>query len=114
LYPSDAARRTIENRHVCEGLEQNGDSLVEPREIDHWAHFPDANKRNAFVAEALQLGFSIRALSAPDENRDQYSAQLWRADVPTYNNIDDVTLPLFNLAIEHGGEYDGWESVVVT
>jgi regulator of RNase E activity RraB len=39
---------------------------------------------------------------------------MWRTDVPTFDAIDEITGPLFNLAQKHGGEYDGWESIVVT
>lgn len=114
LYPSDADRQTIENRRVCEALKRNGDKLSEPREIDHWAYFADAKSLTAYVEEALQLGFKVRAISAPDDTCDNHSAQLWRSDIPTLNSIDDVTLPLFNLAAKNGGEYDGWESIAVT
>lgn len=114
LYPSDADRQTIENRRVCEALERNGDKLSEAREIDHWAYFPDAESLKAYVAEATQLGFEVRAISVPDEAHRSYCARLWRSDIPAFNAIDDVTLPLFDLAAKHGGEYDGWESIVVT
>lgn len=114
LYPSDADRQTIENRRVCEALERNGDKLSEPREIDHWAYFNDEESLNAYVAEARQLGFEVRAVSAPGGTHNKHCAQLWRSDIPAFNSIDDVTLPLFNLATKNGGEYDGWESIVVT
>lgn len=113
LYPSEADRQTIENRRVCYAMEQNGDKLSEAREIDHWAYFANAESLNAYVAEAMCLGFAVREISAPDDASDQHCAQLWRSDIPAFNAIDDVTLPLFNLAAKHGGEYDGWESVVV-
>ena len=113
LYPSDADRQTIENRRVCEALERNGDKLEAEREIDHWAYFPDAGSLQRYVDAAATLGFAVRAISAPDEEQEFHCAQLWRVDVPSYNTIDDVTLPLFRLAAEHGGNYDGWETVVL-
>ncbi|ADE11353.1 DUF695 domain-containing protein [Sideroxydans lithotrophicus] len=114
LYPSPSNRQTIENRRVCEALERNGDKLRQSREIDHWSSFSEAAGRHAFVVEAMQLGFAVRSLSELDKGNTRYVAQLWRTDIPALNTIDDVTLPLFNLAYKHGGEYDGWESIVVT
>ena len=114
LYPSDADRQTIQNRRVCEALERHGDKLSDAREIDHWAYFADPQSLNAYVAEAQDLGFKVRVVSAPDEMRNNHCAQLWRSDIPAFHTIDDVTLPLFDLAAKHGGEYDGWESIVVT
>lgn len=113
LYPSDADIQTIKNRHVCEALEGKGDKLSVPRELDHWAYFPDTDSLNSYVAEAGQLGFKVRAISS-DGSRNDHCAQLWRIDIPAFNSIDDVTLPLFYLAAKHLGEYDGWESIIVT
>lgn len=112
LYPSAVDREKIENRRVCGALEQNGDKLIEAREIDHWTYFADIPSRAAFIADAAQLGFEIRTLSDSDTD-GRYLAQLWRSDIPAYNTIDDITLPLFRLAEKHGGEYDGWETFVV-
>jgi regulator of RNase E activity RraB len=114
LYPSDGDRQRIENRRVCDALERNGDKLTVAREIDHWAYFSSQETLNAYVAEAIQLGFNVREVFPPDANDERHCARVWRSDVPAYHSIDDVALPLFNLAAAHGGEYDGWESVVVT
>lgn len=114
LYPGPAAMQTIENRRVCDALSRHGDRLGAAREIDHWAYFPDARGRDAFVAAAHRLGFATRVVFDPDDEDPRYGAQIWRADIPSLAGIDDITLPLFELALEHGGEYDGWESVVVS
>jgi len=113
LYPGEADRQIIENRRVCDSLESHGDRLQEAREIDHWAHFADQAARDAYVAEAMQAGFAVRNLWGPDDQDDRYGADLWRSDIPAYNTIDDVTLPLFHLAAKHGGDYDGWECEVL-
>ena len=113
LAPGEEDRQRIENRRVCEALEDGGDALTAPREIDHWAYFADATQRDAFVAAARDLGFALRAAIEPDTDLPDPGAQLWRVDVPAYETIDDVTLPLFHLAARHGGTYDGWECEVV-
>lgn len=111
LYPDEFGWQAISNRRVCTALERNGDKLVEPREIDHWSYFTDDSDRSAFVNEAVQQGFAVRALFSTDDSR--LCAQLWRIDTPGYNTIDDVTIPLLQLATKYRGTYDGWESVVV-
>jgi regulator of RNase E activity RraB len=113
LHPSDADSQTIQNRRVCEALQSQGDTLSVAREIDHWAYFPAEADRDAFVAEALALGFQLRQSHPPEEPGDAWCAQVWRADIPAADAIDGITLPLFELAELHGGDYDGWESVVV-
>jgi Family of unknown function (DUF695)/Regulator of ribonuclease activity B len=114
LYPSGGDRQRIENRRVCDALEQHGDLLTQKREIDHWAYFPNASARASFVERALRLGFRLRSMSEPAKAGDQYGVRLYRIDVPARESIDDVTISLFQLAAEHGGEYDGWETQVIT
>lgn len=114
LSPNETERHCIENRRVCESLERHGDALTAEREIDHWAYFESAEARDAFVTAATQLGFALRVASDPDGEQEAYGAQVWRADIPSYRGIDDVTFPLDELATEHGGSYDGWECVVVS
>lgn len=113
LYPSDRDRQRIENRRVCDALSERGDALTEKREIDHWAYFPDAAARSSFIEQAAELGFRLRVTHEPEKPGDRFGVQLYRIDVPALEAIDDVTLPLFELATALGGDYDGWETVLV-
>ena len=110
----DPDRERMKNRRVCEALSERGDPLTEKRAIDHWAYFPSAAARSAFIAQAAKLGFLLRATSEPEKPGDRFGARLFRIDVPALDAIDDVTLPLFALATAVGGDYDGWETMVVT
>lgn len=113
LYPSPRNWAAIGDRRVCKALEEAGDKLVEPRGIDHWIYFDSREPRDSFVAAAASLGFHVRELTDPDSQSKKWKAQLWRMDVPAYDKIDDILTPLRDLAEEHGGDYDGWESFVV-
>jgi hypothetical protein len=115
LYPAPAEQQSIENRKVCVALEQNGDLLTEPREIEQWVYFANESSCQAFGAEASQCGWQLdydsdrNAASEPD----RYSVRIATIDVPSFDNIDNVTLPVFRLAIEHEGIYDGWGCAVI-
>ncbi|HEV8695423.1 MAG TPA: DUF695 domain-containing protein [Lysobacter sp.] len=113
LYPDDAARHSISNRHVCDALERNGDALDQPRVIDHWAYFPDEKARSMFITRVAALGYELREVWGPNEDIDAHAVRVYRSDVPSYDNIDDVTHALLYVAAELGGEYDGWECAVV-
>jgi len=112
LLPGKADRQRIENRRVCEALEQHGDKLVAEREIDHWSYFESPAAVDAYLAEIKATGFQIRKRPVSNEGSLRYGAQVWRADIPCYGNIDEVTRPLLEAAARHGGEYDGWECPV--
>jgi hypothetical protein len=114
LYPSPEDMERIQNRRVCESLQKNGDALSEPREIDHWAYFPDDNSRARFLSAITPLGFEVRELKQPNEDAGTFGIQFVRVDLPSFENIDSITLPLYRAAIEAGGDYDGWETYVVS
>jgi len=114
LLPGNVDRQRIEDRRVCQALERHGDMLVVERELDHWSYFSSQAAADAYLAEAAANGFQVRSRSVSDKGKRPYGAQVWRADIPSYGNIDEVTLRLFEAAARHGGEYDGWECPVVT
>jgi regulator of RNase E activity RraB len=112
LLPGKVDRQRIENRRVCEQLEHHGDTLTAQREIDHWCFFPTQDSLDAFLRDVAALGFQLRSTPHSNEGELTFGAQVWRVDIPSYSNIDEVTLPLFETAERYGGEYDGWESPV--
>jgi hypothetical protein len=113
LYPSDEDMERVHNRRVCESLESKGDLLNLPREIDHWIYFSDEESLTTFIATANKQGFKIRGFLTSKEPGKTHGVQLFRKDLPSFENIDDVTLPLYRAAKEAGGQYDGWESIVI-
>lgn len=114
LYPSPEDMERIQNRRVCESLEKNGDALSEPREIDHWAYFPDEDSRARFLSAIAPLGFKVRDLQRSDDGRRSFRIQFYRVDLPSFAGIDAVTLPLYRAAVAAGGDYDGWETQVLS
>ncbi len=112
LLPGPVGRQLIRNRHVCEVLQSQGDTLVAAREIDHWSYFPDQAAADAYLAEVTALGFQFRNRSIDSNGARSHGVQAWRIDTPSFAEIDDVTLPLFEVAQRHHGAYDGWECAV--
>jgi uncharacterized protein (TIGR01619 family) len=114
LYPAAEDFQQIHNQNVITRLMQEGDSLSEPRPVDHFANFKTETDRETFVAAAAELGFE--AVSRPEvqgEAEFPYSVGLLRVDSVDPETIDAVTFELFELAEQHHGEYDGWTSPVV-
>lgn len=101
------------SRALCETLEEQGDTRTHVREIDHWAVFPDAEARGDFVERCLEAGFFLRGTSEPTALWEGYGAQVWHRDVPSDEAMEQVTLLLFDLALDSGGDYDGWETQIV-
>jgi hypothetical protein len=113
LYPSGEVMQRIQNRRVCDHLQKKGDSLTEAREINHWAYFPNAGSRAAFVGHVSKSGFAVWELREHPDSKRRFGVQLHRVDLPSLENIDAVTMPLFQSANDAGGEYDGWETQIL-
>jgi Family of unknown function (DUF695)/Regulator of ribonuclease activity B len=113
LHPTPEDMERIQNRRVCDSLESNGDALTQPREMDHWASFPSDVLRAQFVSRISAQGFGVRATGPSNDTRRPFGVQFFRVDTPSYEDIDEITLPLFRAAVELDGQYHGWETHVV-
>ena len=113
LSPADADLVRMQNRRLCDLLQQRGDRLDRERPIEHTAYFAKAPARDAFVREATGLGFGVVAMIEPEEKGDHFGIRVSGLGVPSHAQIDALTLPLFLAASELGGEYDGWDTDVV-
>jgi hypothetical protein len=113
LFPSPEEQQRIKNFHVIEALEEQGDSLG-PRPVSHWALFRSPQDRGRFVDKAVEAGFRIGDESdgmGPGTELP-YGVRLERVDRVDKDSINEVTILLFRLAKEVGGDYDGWETSV--
>lgn len=112
LLPDSERRQWMSDRRLVEVLEEHGDRHSTPRRVDHWSYFGSAAARDAFIEDAKREGFAVE--SAPDDadRPEPFGAQLFRTDVVDLEHIHDVVMKLSDLAIAHGGDYDGWETLV--
>jgi len=58
----------------------------------------------------MSLNFKVEEESFDD---GEWRLQFYREDCVEFGHISGVTLELYRLAVERGGEYDGWETSVV-
>jgi uncharacterized protein (TIGR01619 family) len=110
LYPGDEEWQIIGNRRLLDRLEEHGDIHHIARRVDHWIHFPDRAAMERFKSEIMALNFKIEQESFGD---GEWGLQIYREDCVEFGHISGVTLELYRLAVESGGEYDGWETSVV-
>lgn len=113
LSPADEDRASIENRRLCDALKQGGDRFERERPIEHAAFFRDSASRDKFIAKAIELHCNVIELVEPEERGEQFGVRLSSTGIPSHDNIDALTLPLYRAASDFGGEYEGWETQVV-
>ncbi|NKF20920.1 DUF695 domain-containing protein [Solimonas marina] len=113
LHPSEEEMERIQNRRACEALENAGDKLAAERPIEHWAYFNQSTDRTAFIEKAEALGYKVLDTWPPDAESERFGVNVGASGIPSLQNIDDLTIPLWRAARECNGEYDGWETEVV-
>ena len=113
LYPSEIQQQKMGNRKVLDSLEQEGDKLEKPRDVVHWVYFKAAADRENYKNAILNLAYSIEEESQVKENQ-KYCLRFKRCQMVSSTEIDDAVIELFQLAKKHRGEYDGWETEVIT
>ena len=114
LFPSPRSMQLISNSQIIALLQQNNDLNEVPRNVSHWAYFPDFASRNAFLAKSTDLGFSLQSTTDPTSPNEQWGLIIVRNDAVDYHSMATCVLALYDLAFEVGGKYDGWETQVIS
>jgi regulator of RNase E activity RraB len=101
------------NRWVVARLEKHGDKFEVVREVSHWIYFESSKDRQRFIKIITEMGY--RVLGKSDSSKPPRSLGVTVASdiAADQKTIDRVVLELFDLAIECGGEYDGWETSII-
>ncbi|HEY1811147.1 MAG TPA: DUF695 domain-containing protein [Kofleriaceae bacterium] len=113
LLPDAERRQWISDRRLVGVLQEHGDVLATPRRVDHWVYFETAASRQGFVEGAIREGFALESLLDDDASPPRFGAQVFRDDHVELDHIHAVVGTLLEIAEEHGGDYDGWETYVV-
>ncbi|MBX3125820.1 MAG: DUF695 domain-containing protein [Polyangiaceae bacterium] len=113
LLPDAERWQWIMDRRVVAQLREAGDDHSVPRPVDHFVHFADARRREAFLSAARALGFDAQEGATDDGAALPYGAALVRKDKVELDAIHEVVMTVLELAEEHGGEYDGWGAPIV-
>ena len=113
LYPSVEDLERIANMDLLDELVKRGDVLTVPREVQHWMSFRSEQSRALFRAAATGAGYGI----VGDIERDgefPFGISITRKQSIEQNVIDETVVELLRLCSTFNGDYEGWETPVVT
>jgi uncharacterized protein (TIGR01619 family) len=129
LFPPEEELQRQGDLQVIGNLQKHGDTLTTPRKVEHYVDFTDPDSQSAFEAEATKLGYAIDMTGeAPAHDHDhahgeqcdhdhdhdpQFTTRISRTDAVDEESITEITTLLFRLARECGGDYNGWETMVI-
>jgi hypothetical protein len=113
LLPDAERRQWMDDRRLVQVLREQGDVLVTPRRVDHWASFATAAARDAFIAAVTGNGFALaEAFHDTDDTERPFGAWIHRIDSIELDHIHDVVMTLVDAALANAGTYDGWETSI--
>ncbi|MEH7400058.1 MULTISPECIES: DUF695 domain-containing protein [Bacillaceae] len=117
LYPNQYHLQHISNAELIEQLQRSGDKLKLPRKVEHFILFNDEIKIKEFISEIAKEGFNFEGkYSNNDEDLDEeyeFTVRISRLDHVDLDSIDELTDYLIEASEHFGGNYDGWETLVI-
>jgi hypothetical protein len=112
LYPTDDDWQVVQDMRLEQALRDEGDTLRTPRAIVHWAYFPSASARAAFLADVRDGFDDVQLDETAQASDDHFGVRLTHTGRPDYESMNATTLRLCRAARAAGGHYDGWETPV--
>lgn len=107
--PTPSEERYVLDTLVVDALRQHGDPLTPKRDVRHHAYFPARAAADSFAKQISQQGFKVEV----EPSDDQWLVTAARDHAVDHPQISTITGPLADLAASLGGEYDGWEAMLV-
>src|SRR4051812_39031250 len=90
-------------------VEQGGASPEQPLPVEHWLYLPDEEAGRRAAVHASRSGFSAQL--GPSASADgTWVFRATRHMYPRPEAFARARHPLIRLALDEGGEYDGWEA----
>ncbi len=101
------------NREVVEQLKANNDNLQIPREINHWIYFLEKKSREDFKRNLNSNFYRIVEEETLQESEFPFQLIISHTSTVEFETINHITTELLKKTIEAGGNYDGWESLII-
>ena len=111
LFPDAYALQGIWNRLIVDELEEHGDQLHEPRDVDHVATFPSNAAAKKAEKKLLAAHFTIDGLADADEE-GRFELAFHRSETLEEGKPDRFSAEILDIILPLDGEYDGWGAPV--
>ncbi len=114
LYPDADSWRVLNDMKVLSELRAHNDDETKARDVDHWSYFPDEKTAKLFADRLGNAGYTVKGILPPDGEITEWCVRSLHNGTMLLNDITHHTLAHSRFAEELGGNYDGWETIIVS
>ena len=111
VFESEKQVEIESNQKVLKALKKEGDKLIVARDVFHWIYFSTEKDQNEYLKEVESKGFLFVSSNKIDD-KYPFQLQIKRFDKVDKESVDQYVIYLWQTAINHNGDYDGWETSV--
>jgi hypothetical protein len=101
-----------DNGSVLRRMQENGDDLTKPRDIDFTVVFPSEVFAEAFADHFRRLGYRVSVEKTKSVPGLPWDVVVVRHMIPLHNEISEFEDTLLAFASPLGGRNDGWGSFI--
>lgn len=110
LCPNELEACHIQSDKIIFLLQEEGDDITIPREVEHYAVFDTSTQKERFIESAQQHGFSFKDDIANDEY--EHGVALVKVHSPNEEDVKKNVEELFELIKKEHGFYEGWSTTL--
>jgi hypothetical protein len=111
IYPNSDSWQVIQDMRVLDSLEDEGDKPDKPREVIHWAYFPDMKTANHFGEWVKSNPYTLISIEFTDDE-GKVGVHFSHIGTMVMEDITHHTIGINRKVTEMKGDYDGWETSV--
>lgn len=113
IFPTNAPNDFFVDHEYLSEMVDQGDDLKEERLVNHWLKFKKEKRMIKFVNQVKELNFNVDSLYAGKDVLYPLEVELSRKDKVNPKSINILTNTLKVLALNLGGQYEGWGAEVI-
>jgi len=110
IFPTDLELSFMQSAKIISHLQEAGDDISIPREVEHYASFDMSSQKDRFTQKALDIGFKFKDDISSDEF--DYGVALTKEHSLNMDELEKVITPLMELIKEERGEYELWSTIL--
>ncbi|MEN8303454.1 MAG: DUF695 domain-containing protein [Campylobacterota bacterium] len=111
LFPTELEQHNIQTAKIVFLLEEEGDDLSLPRDVEHYVSFEMPTQKNRFINTLNIDGFTFKDDISSEEF--EHGVALVKKHAVTYEEATKVIAELFEEVKKEGGYYEGWSTTLI-